>query len=335
MTERVSVIIPNWNGARFLPACLESLRRQTFRDFVAYVVDNGSADESLALLARDYPETVVVPIPENRGFSAAINAGVTASRGEYVAALNNDTECDEHWLEELVRVLDLHPETGFLASKVLSFDDRDVIDSFGDGYTRAGLAFKIGSLERDDGRFDEMLEVFSACAAASIYRRSMLDDIGGFDEDFFCYMEDVDLGLRARMAGYRCLAVPGAKVFHIGAASSGGGPSEFSVRMTTKNLYNVMLKNLPLALLALMLPLTLSAQAWLVTRALVRPANSKLRPQLAGYWQGLRAAARQAPKMIGKRRALRAMHRIPPSRLMELIRLSERQRRRLRVPGAG
>jgi GT2 family glycosyltransferase len=327
MTERVSVIIPNWNGARFLPACLESLRRQTFRDFVAYVVDNGSVDESLALLARDFPEVVVVAIPENRGFSAAVNAGVAASQGQYVAALNNDTECDARWLEELVRAMELHPETGFFASKVLSFDDRQVIDSFGDGYTRAGLAFKIGSLERDDGRFDQMLEVFSACAAASIYRRAMLDDIGGFDEDFFCYMEDVDLGLRARLAGYRCLAVPGAKVFHIGAASSGGGPSEFSVRMTTKNLYNVMLKNMPLSLLALMLPVTLAAQAWLVTRALVHPAGSRLRPQLAGYWQGLAAAARQAPKMIRKRRALRTMRRIPRARLVELIRLSERQRR--------
>lgn len=327
MTERVSVIIPNWNGARLLPACLDSLRRQTFRDFVAYVVDNGSTDESLALLARDFPEAVVVAIPENRGFSAAINAGVVASRGEYVAALNNDTECDARWLEELVRALELHPEVGFFASKVLSFDDRQVIDSFGDGYTRAGLAFKIGSLERDDGRFDQMLEVFSACAAASIYRRAMLDDIGGFDEDFFCYMEDVDLGLRARFAGYRCLAVPAAKVFHMGAASSGGGPSEFSVRMTTKNLYNVMLKNLPLSLLALTLPLALAAQAWLVTRALVRPTGSKLRPHLAGYWRGLGEAARQAPTMIRKRRALRAMRRIAPSKLVELIRLSERQRR--------
>lgn len=334
MTERVSVIIPNWNGARFLPTCLDSLRRQTFRDFVAYVIDNGSADESLALLARDFPEAVVVAIPENRGFSAAINAGVAASRGEYVAALNNDTECDARWLEELVRALELHPEAGFFASKVLSFDDRQVIDSFGDGYTRTGLAFKIGSLARDDGRFDQMLDVFSACAAASIYRREMLDDIGGFDEDFFCYMEDVDLGLRARFAGYRCLAVPAAKVFHIGSASSGGGPSEFTVRMTTKNLYNVMLKNLPLSLLALMLPLTLAAQAWLVIRALVRPTGSKLRPHLSGYWQGLRAAARQAPAMIRKRRALRAIRRIAPSKLAEMIRLSERQRR-LVVPKMG
>lgn len=325
--ERVSVVIPNWNGARFLIPCLESLRRQSFRDFVTYVVDNGSVDGSRELLARDFPEVRVLGFEENCGFSTAINAGIKASRGDYVAALNNDTETDPEWLSELVRALDSRPEIGFCASKVLDFRNRDVIDSFGDGYARTGLAFKIGVSQRDDGRFDAPLEVLSACAAASIYRRAMLDDIGAFDEDFFCYMEDVDLGLRARLAGYRCLAVPTARVYHIGSASTGGGPSEFSVRMTTKNCYCVMIKNVPLGLLSLMLPLSVAAQALWVTRALFRTDDTKLRQRLRGYWQGLGAAISHVPAMLRKRRAVQRRRRITPRQFSALIRASEQQRR--------
>lgn len=326
MNERVSVIIPNWNGARFLPVCLESLRRQTYRDFITYVVDNGSVDGSLELLRQNFPEVVVVGFPENRGFSAAINAGIAASRGEYLVALNNDTEADPRWIEELVRALDTHTQIGFCASKVLDFKHRTLIDSFGDGYTRLGLAFKVGALEQDDGRFDAPMEVFSACAAASIYRRSMLHEVGVFDEDFFCYMEDVDLGIRARLAGYRCLAVPSARVYHIGAASTGGGPTEFSVHMTTKNLFNVMIKNMPISLLAAMLPLSLAAQAFLVTRALFLPSGAKLRPNLRGYWRGLAAAIRQAPTMLRKRCDVQRRQCITARELVALIRNSERQR---------
>lgn len=290
------------------------------------MVDNGSADGSLELLRREFPEVVVVGFPENRGFSVAINAGIAASRGEYLVALNNDTESDPHWLEELVRTLDSRPDIGFCASKILDFTERSVIDSFGDGYTRTGFAFKVGVMQVDDGRFDSPLEVFSACAAASIYRRAMIDDIGLFDEDFFFYMEDVDLGIRARLAGYRCLAVPSARVYHIGAASTGGGPTEFSVHMTTKNLLNVMLKNLPISLLAAMLPLSLAAQAFWVARALFLPSGAQLRPNLRGYWRGLAAAVQQAPTMLRKRRDVQRRRRITARELVALIRNSERQR---------
>lgn len=326
MAERVSVIIPNWNGARFLPVCLGSLQRQTWRDFVTYVVDNGSVDASLELLRRDHPEVSVVGLPTNLGFSAAMNAGITASKGEIVVALNNDTEVDSRWLEELVRALDAHPRVGSCASKVLAFTQRTEIDSFGDGYTRYGLAFKVGSRSIDDGRFARTETVFSACAAAAAYRRTMLDEIGNFDEDFFCYMEDVDLGLRAQLAGFGCVAVPTAIVYHIGAASTGGGPTEFSVRMTTKNLFNVLIKNMPWPLLLAMLPLSLAAQAVLLTRALLRPGDAALRPHLGGYWRGLVAAIRHAPAMLRKRRDVQRLRRISTRELVRLIRASERQR---------
>jgi len=130
----VTVVIPNWNGAVHLPTCLESLRRQTFRDFEVIVVDNGSSDESLALLARDYPEVQVLALGENRGFAGACNAGIRAARGEFIVLLNNDTEADPHWLEEVVAAFGRHPEAGLVASKMRLFDRRDVLHTAGDYY---------------------------------------------------------------------------------------------------------------------------------------------------------------------------------------------------------
>lgn len=308
--EKVSVVIPNWNGERWLRPCLDALRRQSFKDFAAYIVDNGSQDGSLALLRREYPEVHIVALPENRGFSAAMNAGIKASGGAYIAALNNDTEADPDWLAALVDILDRRPDVGFCASKILDFADRSIIDTVGDSYTRLGIAFKLGARQRDCGQFAEVFEVFGACAAAAIYRRTMLADIGLFDEDFFCYMEDVDLCVRARLAGYRCLSVPNAIVYHVGSASSGGGASAFVVRMMTKNIFNVLLKDIPAPLLFLMLPLTVCALFGELMVSLTTPRYPWLRRNLRAYFSGLAAAIGHAPGMLRKRRDVRASRRI-------------------------
>ena len=326
--ERVAVIIPNWNGLRFLDACLLSLRRQDFKDFVTYVVDNGSVDESVEHLITHYPEVRIVRHAENLGFSTAINAGIRASSGQYIAALNNDTEVDPAWLAELVKVLDARPEIGFCASKILDFTDRNVIDSFGDGYGLHGIAFKNGSLAHDDERFSQPVEVFSACAAASIYRRSMLNDIGMFDDDFFCYMEDVDLGIRARLAGYRCLAVATARIYHIGSASTGGDMSEFSLRMTAKNFIHVIIKNVPIGALPIFLPAVLLGQIVIVGSAYMGQRKT-MRKNIAGYWRGLTLAMQEQHTMWGKRRAIQAHRRIGSYAFLKLVWLSMRQRRAL------
>lgn len=323
--ERVAVIIPNWNGKRFLDTCLLSLRKQRFTDFVTYLVDNGSSDDSIAHVESHYPEVRIVRHAENLGFSAAINAGIRASTGEYIAALNNDTEVDEGWLEALVHTLDTRPEIGLCASKVLDFSDRTVIDSFGDGYGRIGIGFKIGSLASDSGQFDEPLNVFSPCAAASFYRRSLFDDIGLFDEDFFCYMEDVDIGIRARLAGYQCLAVPTAKVYHIGSASTGGGMSEFSLRMTAKNFPHVLCKNIPAALLWKILPMAIAGQFVLIVQTLIglRP---EIRKNFRSYFKGLWLSIRELPRMLKKRREIQSKRRITAGEFYTLIRQAEEQR---------
>ncbi|GBU16726.1 MULTISPECIES: glycosyltransferase family 2 protein [Methylobacterium] len=301
---RVAVVIPNWNGERWLRPCLDSLRRQTFRDFHVVVVDNGSVDGSLALLRESYPEVQVVANPTNLGFAAAMNIGIRACEEPLVAALNNDTEAHPEWLAALVAEIDRQPpEVGFLASKILDFSDRTVIDSVGDGYCRLGLSYKIGAGSRDTGQFREPFEVLSACAAASLYRREMLDAIGLFDEDFFAYMEDVDLGIRARLAGYRCFAVPEAIVYHVGSATSGGPASPFAIRLTTRNLFALILKTLPLWMVPGVLALALASQGAVLAKSLLTGRPAWLRANLSAYGSGVAAALRELPATLAKRRA--------------------------------
>ena len=317
--ERVSVIIPNWNGSRWLGPCLDSLRLQTYTESKTYLVDNGSTDDSVTFVRGRFPEVAVISLPENRGFSAAVNAGIRASRGEYVVALNNDTEVHPTWLENLVTAMHTRPDVGFCASKILDFTDRTKVDSIGDGYSRAGISFKIGAGMQDNERSGEPHDVFGACAAAAMYRRSMLEDIGLFDEDFFAYMEDVDLSIRARLAGYGCIAVPAAIVYHIGSATSGGSASAFSVRLTARNIVNVLVKNIPASLLPGMLLRTAVLQAAVLGEAVLTNRRKWLRSNLGAYFAGLAAAARDLPLMLAKRKTVRSITRISAREFSELM----------------
>jgi len=300
MTERVSVIIPNLNGLRWLPACLGSLRSQTFSEFQTYLVDNGSSDGSADWTASHFPEVSVVRLPRNLGFAGGMNAGFRAAKGEFLVPLNNDTEADPYWLERLVAAADAHPSAGILASQIMDFTDRTRFDCLGDGYNRLGMSYKIAAGLRDTGAFTEPVPVFGACAAACLYRRSMLDDIGLFDEDFFAYMEDVELSVRARLAGYECLAVPGATVFHIGSATNGGTASDFSVHLTTRNIYAIIARDIPRSLVPRMVLGAALAQFFVVLLALIG-RKPVLRPHLGAIAKGFVAAIRMSPTMIGKR----------------------------------
>ncbi|WP_075292056.1 glycosyltransferase family 2 protein [Pararhizobium arenae] len=322
--SRVSIIIPNWNGAHLLPGCLEGLRGQTFADFRTIVVDNGSADGSLALLAERFPEVFVLSHAENLGFSAAINAGIAAGDSEYVVALNNDTEIDPGWLAALVEAMDRHPEAGLATSKVIDFRNRDIIDTVGDGYTLAGLSFKIGSRCRDDVSESEAFDVFGASACAAIYRRSMLEDIGVFDVDFFAYMEDVDLSIRARLAGYRCLSVPSARIYHMGSASTGGTASAFSIRLTTRNIFAIIIKDIPLSLIPEVLAKTIALQIGAVIQCIFTNRHPWLRKNLRAYGRGLLEAIMHMPRMMQKRPDVR--RRISARELRRLIAEGERMR---------
>lgn len=279
----VSVIIPNWNGAALLPACLDSLRAQTYRRLEIIVVDNASTDNSAALVRERYPEVRLIVLPENRGLTGGVNAGIRAAQGEIIALLNNDAEAEPAWVEALVQALEAHPEAGSAASKMLLYDRRDVLNSAGDTYGLDGIPGNRGVWERDVGQYDADIEVFGACGGAAAYRRAMLEEIGLFDEELFMYCEDVDLAWRAQIAGYRCVFAPAARVYHRLSATGGGALASF---YTGRNTLLVVAKDYPPALLRRYWPLVLRAQlriAWDALRAWRgEAARARLRGQLAG-----------------------------------------------------
>jgi GT2 family glycosyltransferase len=316
VAPRLTVVIPNWNGERFLSSCLGSLREQSLEDFETVLVDNGSTDGSVALVRRNFPQVRVLPLGENRGFSVAVNEGIRASRAEYVALLNNDTEVDPGWLEALVEAAESHPEAGLFASKMVDFNDRRVLDGAGDVLRRSGLPYRLGHGELDRGQYDEATFVFGACAGAALYRRSMLDDIGLFDEDFFANCEDGDLSFRAQLAGYRCLYVPGSVVYHMGSATF-GKRSPTSVRLGTRNSLCLLVKNLPAPLVPSFLPFVAIGQ---LSRLIVTAWTSTLRAHL----EGLAGALRLLPLMLRKRREIQKRRQVPVGYIKDLLKESSR-----------
>jgi len=295
------VIIPNWNGRKLLETCLVSLGRQTFRDFEIIVVDNGSTDDSAEMVRTCYPDVKLVPLLENEGFSRAVNHGINAAAGKYIALLNNDTEAHPEWLGELVKTMDQNPEIGFCASKMLNFFQRDRIDNAGDKLAFYGNI--TGKGELDAGQYDRPRLLFSACAGAAAYRGEMLRDTGLFDEDFFAYYEDIDLGLRAQLMGYRCLFVPTAVVYHIHQATSDRMPAKRFLFLQ-RNIVFVHLKNMPLRLLLKILPAFLTVHLLVSVTYLIK--NKDPKTVLAIYLHLLK----KLPSTLRKRRLIQKKMRV-------------------------
>jgi GT2 family glycosyltransferase len=243
--KRVSVIIPNWNGKHLLAPCLDSLLAQTYPEIEIVVVDNASRDGSAQLVKTRYPSVRLVELPRNLGFAGATNRGIQMSTGEIVAFLNNDCVCDPAWAGELVRGLERDGRIGFVASKILYLDERDMINAAGDMVLIDGTALQIGRKEIDRGQYDEPRLVFTASGAASAYKRELLDGVGLLDESFFFFFEDVDIGFRAQLAGFQCLYVPTAVVYHRGSASLRGKWDKLGVFHGNKNEILLLAKNMP------------------------------------------------------------------------------------------
>ncbi len=303
MTPRVSVVIPNWNGESLLPTCLEALRGQTYKDFQVVVMDNASTDSSRRLLQEDYPEVRVIELSRNLFFAGACNAGIRLTETELIALLNNDTEAEPRWLEELITALDANPQAGMATSKLLLFDRRDTIQSAGDFYRTSGVPGNRGVWEKDNGRYCEVSEVFGACGGAAIYRRSMLDDIGLFDEDFRGYCEDVDLSFRAQLAGYRCIFAPEARVYHRLSATGGGPVASF---LCGRNFVNVVIKDMPGGLLRRYWHRILGAQVGYALHSLRHSREPAARARLKGQASSLL----HLPLMLRKRRAIQSARRV-------------------------
>jgi len=240
---KVTVIIPNWNGRQWLSDCLGALTAQRFKNFQTLVVDNASTDGSQEFIEKEYPHVTLIQLTENTGFATAVNRGIKAANTEYVALLNNDTRPLPEWLESLVKATEnTSPETALLASCMLNMDNPSIIDNAGDQLTRQGAARKRGH-GQPANHYSTADEILSPCGGAALYRKTLFDDVGYFDERFFAYLEDVDLGLRSQLRGYKCLYVPKAKVLHRGHGS--GLPQGKYVRLITRNRLLLLFKNLP------------------------------------------------------------------------------------------
>ncbi|MFH2000318.1 MAG: glycosyltransferase family 2 protein [Planctomycetota bacterium] len=240
----ISVVVVNLNGEGYLHGCLASLKLQTFRSFEVIVVDNGSKDRSLEILERDFPWVRVIPLEVNTGFASGNNVGIYASRAEYIATLNNDTIVDAGWLQALYDAAETNDRIGMVASKIFLGQEGRRLDSAGMLVYPDGMSRQRGRGEQDNGRFDRVEEVLFPSACAALYRRSMLDEIGLFDEEFVSYCEDSDLGLRARLAGWRAVLAPEARVRHL-YSKTGGSYSAFKAFQVERNHLWVLLKDLP------------------------------------------------------------------------------------------
>jgi GT2 family glycosyltransferase len=261
------------------------------------VVDNGSTDGSLALIPRDFPEMRVLALGENRGFTGACNAGIRAARGETVILLNNDTEADSRWLEEVVLAFGRHPDAGVVASKMLLFDRRDTFHTAGDFYRLNGIPGNRGVWQKDEGQYDHEEYVFSANGGSGAYRRAMLDQVGLLDEDFFYSCEDLDLAWRAQLAGWRCIYAPRAIVFHKLSATGGGTIASFH---DGRNSLYLLVKDYPGDLWRANWRSIVGAQMTNTLEALRAWRGEEARARLRGQLAGLLGI----PKMLRKRRTV-------------------------------
>lgn len=301
-TSQVAVIIVNWNGRRYLESCLQAVEAQTLPAIDVIVVDNGSVDGSREMVRDRFPKVRLIENDSNLGFATANNVGIRNSSTPFVATLNNDTEARPDWLERLVAPALSDPTVGMVASKMVFAHRPELINSAGIALDRAGIAWDRlgGELDRGGGVIQE---VFGPCAGAALYRRAMLEEIGLFDEDFFAYLEDVDLAWRARLAGWRCLYVPDAVVSHVHSATGVEGSPFKSYHLGRNKLWCIV-KNYPSPQLYRSLPLIVAYDLAAVAYGLAR------RRDLAGL-KGRLAGLAGLPRQWAKRRQVQTMKRVP------------------------
>ncbi|MGA2259944.1 MAG: glycosyltransferase family 2 protein [Acidobacteriota bacterium] len=325
----ISVVIPNYNGAVCLETCLQSLMRQTYPEIEILVVDNASCDHSLEVVRRVAPQARILPQQRNLGFAAAVNQGIKAAQGEWIAVLNNDTEAAADWLVECAAAITRHPDISFLACRILDYNCRGQIYSAGDCFLRAGIGYRRGQEKPDGEEYSREVPIFSACGCAALYRRTVLEATHGYDEQFFAYLEDVELGLRLQAAGARGYYVPRARVFHFGGATSGGEFAPLAVRLRTRNAILLLLKSEPARILWRCLPMILVAQVFWLGRVAAHG-------RLLSYLRGLAGVVPLAPVMLGRRRDLRLLWKSSGKGLWRSILESENMARRDYVsPGSG
>ena len=288
---KATVVIPNLNGAGWLKDSIESIWAQTMQDLELIVVDNGSTDESLAI-AQSYqgrPSYTLIQNDTNTGFSHAVNQGIRAAKGEYVALFNNDAFAEPDWLENLIAAAEQDGRIFAVSSLMIRHFERELVDDAGDYVTLLGFACKRGDGMKAS-RYQKPGRVFSACGGAALYRKSILDEIGLFDETFFAYYEDVDISWRANSLGYKNVYCPTARCYHICGATTGAVRyNPFKSIQSGRNSILLPYKNMPILMLLLNLP-------FLVFGYLLKAVMFRLRGFGPAYGQGFK----EALKTMGK-----------------------------------
>src|SRR5580698_1359935 len=326
---QISVIVVNWNRRELLKKCLDALARQTYPRFEVMVVDNGSTDGSVDLvnrMAQGFPVALrLIVNSNNRGFCAANNQGFAETEGSLIALLNNDAEADPNWLQELEEVSRKTEDTGMVASKILVWEDPSRIDKIGHLMYPDGQNRGRGTGQIDHGQFDRVQETLWPDGCAALYRRAMLDEVGGFDEEFFAYADDAELGLRARIAGWTCLYAPGAVVRHHRGATLGLNSAK-RLTLIERNRVLLVVKLFPWNLLWAngayhLMRIGAGMAAALRGKGEIRRhsgAMGKLTAATA-LVKGSLSALPMIPSMIRKRRAFRSKHRLSPKQVRRLL----------------
>lgn len=299
----ITVVVVNFNSGDYLKGCLASLARQTFRDFETIVIDNASTDGSLEKVADKPGRLVILRQSDNHGFAKANNIGARAGRGRWLALLNPDAEADFGWLEALMRAVKDHPQHRLVSSLQVSLHDGMKLDGAGDNYLAYGYAWR-GGFGHAVGKAPQAGTCFAPCGAAALYPREAFLEAGGFDERYFCYHEDVDIGFRLRLLGERCQFAPDARVRHAGSGVTGRS-SRFSVFHGVRNGVWTYFKNMPGWLLVLTFPVWIVGALALLIRGLFKG-------QFEPTWAGFLAAFRHLGPALAARRELRAKRKVSP-----------------------
>ena len=292
----ISVIIPNYNGLKHLKSCFDSLKEQSYGDHEIILVDNNSSDDSVKFTESNYPCVRIIKLNSNTGFAKAVNEGIKNSAAEFVLLLNNDTECDKYFLEEMMKGMK-DEMTGSVACKMLNYTNRKIIDDAGDFIKSKGSPYARGFGENDTGQFDKEEYIFGACAGAALYRKEVFRKAGYFDEDFFAYYEDVDLSFRMQLAGYKCFYNPKALCYHKRGGTS-GLQSGFQTMLCEKNLVALRLKNYPLILLIKNFPFFFYVRVQRYFIFLIRHSPALFASAVKGYFLGLM----EIPRSLKKRK---------------------------------
>jgi len=306
----ISVVVPNYNGATFLAECLDSLLEQSVGDVEIVLVDNASSDSSVEMVEQKYPRVELVRMNDNRGFAAAVNAGIEKSGGEFVVLLNNDTRADPDFLAELHAALESESKAAMAAPKMLFARDPSVINSLGLGYCISGTNHDIGFGRKDGPEFDRREWIFGPCGGAGMYRRGMLEEVGPFDEDFFMYYEDVDFCFRAQLSGHKSISVPSARVYHIEGASGKSLPRPRNYYFA-RNALAVIIKNFPGRLLIRNAHVLIWEMAKRAGSPMLGGDFSALWGYLAGLWS-IRDALR-------KRKAIQESRKVPDDYIEDFL----------------